>query len=92
MGTSSRRKNKSSSASSMLRACSARELLKFLRTAIRQSTSHPVLDELPTHAISTDRRSALALGVGVAAWTPNPKQWKVPEMAPSTGAMPLRDW
>ena len=61
----------SSSASSMLRACSARELLKFWPTAICQSTSHPVLDELPTHAVavSTDRRSALAPGAGATVWT-----------------------
>ena len=61
----------SSSASSMLRACSARELLKFWPTAICQSASHPVLDELPAHAVavSMDRRSVLAPGAGAAVWT-----------------------
>ena len=53
----------------MLRACSARELLKFWPTAFCQSASRPVLDELPAHAVSTDRRSALGLGAGAAVWT-----------------------
>ena len=67
----------SSSASSMLRACSARELLKFWPTAFCQSASRPVLDELPAEvAVSTDRRTALALGADAAVWTAhfqNPK-------------------
>ena len=72
----------SSSASSMLRACSARELLKFWPTAICQSAFRPVLDELPAHAVSTDQRSALGLGAGLAVWTAlSSNQHLLPELA-----------
>ena len=50
----------SSAASSVLRACSARELLKIPPRSLRLIAACSVLDELPAQQLCADRRSALA--------------------------------
>ena len=52
----------SSAASSVLRACSARELLKIVIATSWLTAVRSVLDELPTQRPCADRRSALAQG------------------------------
>ena len=49
----------SSAASSVLRACSARELLKIVIATSWLTAVRSVLDELPAQRPSADRRSAL---------------------------------